>query len=74
MQKKMEEDKKEAGETENSLVISFDLQQAMPLANLTVSTTFWEKSEFTTSGYTTGKAYMYMWPEHVARRGSDETF
>ena len=38
--------KHETGEMHNSSVISFDLQQAMPVPKLTVSTTLYKRSRW----------------------------
>jgi hypothetical protein len=58
------------------LVISYDLQQAMPMPELTVGTTFYKSRLFV---YDLGihdcgddEGCMYMWSEDDARRGSDK--
>lgn len=69
-------------ETENAriskdiCVISFDLQQALPVPNLTVGPAFYLRKAWVYNlgihDCGTGKGYMYMWSEHTAKRGSDE--
>lgn len=64
--------------TENSLtsVISFDLQQALPIPQLTVGKAFYlRKAWMYNLGIhdgASGRGHMYMWTENVAKRGSDE--
>lgn len=65
-----------AKQTRDTLVISFDLEQALPVPNLTVGPAFYLRKAWT---YNLGIhdciediGYMYMWPENLAKRGSDE--
>lgn len=62
---------------ENDLeVICFDLQQALPIPQLTVGKAFYLRKiwMYNLGIYDgkTGKSYMNMWTEDVAKRGSDE--
>ncbi|XP_072390087.1 uncharacterized protein [Diabrotica undecimpunctata] len=76
MQDLMKNDTEEAKATGNAMVISFDLQQAMPVPNLTVGAAFYLRKAWVYNlgihDCISGKAFMYMWPENIAKRGSDE--
>ncbi|XP_072387218.1 uncharacterized protein [Diabrotica undecimpunctata] len=76
MQDLMKKDTEEAKATGNAMVISFDLQQAMPVPNLTVGAAFYLRKAWVYNlgihDCISGKAFMYMWPENIAKRGSDE--
>lgn len=76
LQKSLKDEIKNAKQTQDTLVMSFDLQQALPVPNLTVGPAFYLRKAWT---YNLGIhdciediGYMYMWPENVAKRGSDE--
>ncbi|KAJ8926625.1 hypothetical protein NQ314_020989 [Rhamnusium bicolor] len=57
-------------------ILSFDLQQALPVPNLTVGPALYLRKILTYNlgvhDCVTGLGYMYMWPENVAKRGSEE--
>ncbi|XP_071053921.1 uncharacterized protein [Onthophagus taurus] len=76
LQTSLKEEIEKAKNTRDTLVLSFDLQQALPVPNLTVGPAFYLRKAWT---YNLGihdciedRGYMYMWPENVAKRGSDE--
>ena len=59
-----------------SLVISFDLQQALPVPKLTSGPAFYCRKlwlfNFGVHDCTNGKGYMFVWGEETGKRGSDE--
>lgn len=59
-----------------TLVISFDLQQAMPLPKLTTGPAFYSRKVWMYNlgihDCTAGKGHMFLWTEDTAKRGSDE--
>ncbi|XP_072399582.1 uncharacterized protein [Diabrotica undecimpunctata] len=76
LQKSLKGEIENAKRTKDTLVISFDLQQALPVPSLTVGPAFYLRKIWT---YNLGihdcvedMGYMYMWPEHLAKRRSDE--
>lgn len=76
LQKSLKDEIDNAKKSKDTLVLSFDLQQALPVPNLTVGPAFYLRKAWT---YNLGihdciedKGYMYMWPENLAKRGSDE--
>lgn len=63
-------------DTNNKYVISFDLQQAMPIPKLTTGPAFYCRKiwlyNLGVHDCTSGQGYMYLWTEDKAKRGSDE--
>lgn len=61
---------------ENKLVISFDLQQAMPVPKLTTGPAFYSRKiwlyNLGVHDCTNERGYMYVWTEDQAKRGADE--
>lgn len=77
MEKDLKATSKRAKESNDVDVFSFDHQQALQTPNLTVGAAFYNRKVMT---YNFGihsanqeSGHMFMWPEIVARRGSDET-
>lgn len=58
------------------MVISFDLQQAMPIPKLTTGPAFYCRKiwlyNLGVHDCTSGQGYMYLWTEDKAKRGADE--
>lgn len=76
MQTNMKTEIDQARKENNIHVISFDLQQALPIPDLTVGKAFYLRKAWMYNlgvhNCNTGKGFMYMWTEHIAKRGSDE--
>lgn len=76
LQNSLKEEIEKAKTTNDTLVLTFDLQQALPVPNLTVGPAFYLRKAWVYNlglhDCLTDKGYMYMWPENVAKRGSDE--
>lgn len=76
MQKSLKDDRETSKTAKDTLVLCFDLQQALPVPNLTVGKAFYLRKAWVYNlgihDCTTGKGFMYMWPENIAKRGSDE--
>lgn len=76
MQTSLKNEIENAKLTGDICVITFDLQQALPVPNLTVGPAFYLRKSWVYNlgvhDCLTGQGFMYMWPENVAKRGSDE--
>ncbi|CAH1984379.1 unnamed protein product [Acanthoscelides obtectus] len=76
MQQSLKRETEYAKISGDTYVITFDLQQALPVPNLTVGPAFYLRKAWVYNlgihDCVTGQGYMYMWPENVAKRGSDE--
>nr|CAH7734334.1 unnamed protein product [Callosobruchus chinensis] len=76
MQASLKAETEEAKKGNQKLVISFDLQQALPMPDLTVGKAFYLRKAWMYNlgvhNCNTGRGFMFMWPEHIAKRGSDE--
>lgn len=75
MQKSLK-DEVELAASRDTYIISFDLQQALPVPNLTTGPAFYLRKAWV---YNLGihdcvnnKGFMYMWSENIGKRGSDE--
>lgn len=66
----------ESKNTNRTLVISFDLQQALPIPKLTTGPAFYCRKIWLYNlgihDCTNGKGHMFLWTEDIAKRGSDE--
>lgn len=73
IQANMKQEIDEAMRLNKKLVLSFDLQQALPIPDLTVGKAFYLRKAWLYNigvhNCNTGQAFMYMWPEHIAKRG-----
>ena len=76
MQQNLKAETANAQSSTDLCVISFDLQQALPVPNLSVGPAFYLKKAWVYNlgihDCGTNKGYMYMWSENTAKRGSDE--
>ena len=76
LQDSLKQETENAKASKDICVVSFDLQQALPVPNLTVGPAFYLRKAWVYNlgihDCGTGKGYMYMWSENIAKRGSDE--
>ena len=76
MQKKLKLETAVSKKNNRKLVITFDLQKALPLPKLTTGPAFYCRKIWRYNlgihDCTAGKGHMVLWTENIAKRGSDE--
>ena len=76
MQEKLKLETAVSKNNNRKLVITFDLQQALPLPKLTTGPAFYCRKIWMYNlgihDCTAGKGHMFLWTENIAKRGSDE--